>query len=236
MRYLTLLVAVSFAVPIHASKPASHLVAPPVGATLPIALTRTVKSGHVVVGQPITARFIQRVQVSANSDLPDKVEVVGKVVSYGPSSLSILFTEIRWRGQTVPIHLRLVSAASSYNVFQTTMPVGGTDRSTSSPADWTTRQVGGDEVYRSAGWGKVYDQYSQPVGYADLHGVYQDPSSAGEPAYAMGPFSTTATGLHGLTGFSIASVGAADVPITFSVSKPKWQIASGSALLLKVVP
>jgi hypothetical protein len=53
---------------------------------------------------------------------------------------------------------------------------------------------------------------------------------------AMGPFYTTATGLHGLTGFSTVSAGGAGVPITLGVSKLKSQIASGIPLLLKVVP
>jgi hypothetical protein len=236
MRYLTLLLTLGFAVPIYASKPASHLVAPSPGTTLPITLNKTVKPTHLVVGRPIIARFIQRVPLSTVSYLPPKVEVVGHVVSSNSSSISILFTQLRWKDETVPIHLQLVSAASPYDVFEASMPLGATDRGTSDPANWTTRQIGGDEVYRSSGWGKVYDQYSQPVGYADLNGVYQDPSSAGEPPRAMGPFSTTATGLHGLTGFSIVSAGDAGVPITLSVSKPKWQIASGTALLLKVVP
>jgi hypothetical protein len=143
------------------------------------------KTQNLTVGQLVTARLFQRVPVSTGTYLPGKVEVVGHVVSCGSSSLSILFTLLRWTDQAVPIHVKLVSAASPYKVFQASMPVGGTDCGTSNPADWTTRQVGGDEVYRSAGGGKVYDQYSQPVGYADLHGVYQDPASAGEPAQPM---------------------------------------------------
>ena len=236
MKHLTLLVTLLSAIPIYASKPASRLVAPAPGTTLPITLMKTAKPMHLVVGQPIRARFIQRVPLSPTSYLPSKVEVVGKVVSSNSSSISILFTQLRWKDEIVPIHLQLVSAASPYAVFQAGMPVGGTDRGTSSPADYTTRQIGGDEVYRSGGSGKVYDEYSQPVGFADLNGVYQDPSSAGEPARAMGPFSTTAAGLYGLESFSIVSPGGAGVPITFSVSKPNWQIASGTALLLKVVP
>jgi hypothetical protein len=73
------------------------------------------------------------------------------------------------------------------------------------------------------------------VSRAIPHGVYQDPSSAEELVGAMGPFSTTATGPHGLTGFSIVLVGAASIPITFSMIKPSWRIAGGTALLLKVV-
>jgi hypothetical protein len=236
MRYLTLLVTLGLVLPIYASKPAKQLVEPQPGATLPVTMVTTVKPVHLVVGQPVTARFIQRVPVSTSSYLPRNVEVLGHIVSSGPSSVSILFTQLRWRDQTVAIHLQLVAAASPHNLLEASMPLGATDRGTSSPADWTTRQVGGDEVYRSAGWGKVYDQYSQPVGYADLHGVYQDPLSSGEPSHAMGPFSTTATGLHGFTGVSIVSAGDAGVPITFGLSKPNWQLASGTALLLKVVP
>jgi hypothetical protein len=101
MRYLSLLITLSCALPLYASKPADRLVAPPPGATLPIALIKTLKPMHLAVGETITARFIQRVPVSTNSYLPHKVEVVGKVVNYGPSSLSILFTELRWKGQTV---------------------------------------------------------------------------------------------------------------------------------------
>jgi hypothetical protein len=200
MQYLSLLITLGCALQIYASRPGEHLVAPPPGATLPITLSKSVNPLHMAVGQPITARFIQTVPVSTQAYLPDKVEVVGRFVSYGSTSLSILFTELRWKDQIVPIHLQLVSAASPRSIFEASMPLGGGDRGTSNPGDWTTRQVGGDEVYRSAGRGKVYDRYSQPVGYADLNGVYQDPSSVGDVAHAMGPFSTTATGLHGLTG------------------------------------
>lgn len=235
MRCLTLLLILSVALPIYAARQASRLVAPPPGATLPISLAKTMKAQKLTVGQLVTARLFQRVPLRDGTYLPGKVDIVGHIVSSGPSSLSILFTQLRWKGQTVPIHVRLVAAASAHNVYQTTLPVGGTDRGTSNPADWTTRQVGGDEVYLSAGSGRVYDQYSQPVGYADFDGVYADPASAGELPRAMGPFSTTVTGLHGLPGFSIISPGDGETPITFGVSKPKWQIASGDALLLEVV-
>jgi hypothetical protein len=236
MKYLALLVTLILTPAVYASKPARHLVAPPPGTTLPVNLTKTLRSMHLVAGQPISARFIQPVPVSPVLYLTPKVEVAGQVVSSNSSSISILFTQLRWKNETVPIHVQLVCAASPYEVLQAGMPLGQPDRGTSSPADWTTEQIGGDEVYRSAGSGKVYDRYSQPVGFADLNGVYQDPSPAGAPAHAMGPFSTTATGLYGLTGFSIVSAGGAGVPITLSVSKPKWQIARDTALLLKVVP
>jgi hypothetical protein len=213
----------------------ARLVPPQDGATLPVTLAKSIKVEHVSAGQLVVARLSQRVPLDNDRYLPAGVEVVGHIVSATPSSLSILFTELRWKTQTVPIRVRLVAAASFQRVFQAGLPVGGTDRGTSDPADYTTRQVGGDEVYLSAGSGRVYDQYSQPVGYADLHGVYAKPRTAGEPPRAMGPFSTTATGLHGLREFAIVSPGDARSPITFAVNKSERDDWPGRALLLEVV-
>jgi hypothetical protein len=235
MRCLTLVFALSATLPIYAARQTARLLSPSPGATLPVALGTALRAQRLTVGQIVTARLLQRVPLSDRAYLPSKAEIVGHIVASSASSLSILFTELQWKDQTVPIHVRLVAAASSNNVYQTTLSLGGTDRGTSDPADWTTRQVGGDEVYLSAGSGKVYDRYSQPVGYANFNGVYADPASVGELPRAMGPFSTTATGLHGLSGLSIVSPGSAGTPITFRVSGPKWQIASGCALLLEVV-
>lgn len=235
MRCLILFLALSVVLPGYASKQVNHLVAPPPGATLPVIVLRTLKSEDLTVGQPIVARLSQPVPVSADHYLPAKVEIVGNVVSAGASSIAILFTRLRWKGQTVPVHVRLVAAASSNNVFQSTLPVGGTDRGTATQADWTTRQVGGDEVYRSAGYGSVYNRFSEPVGHADLNGVYQSPQEKGELPRAMGPFSTSATGLHGLPDFSIVSPGERGKPIILALSRPKWKLATGDALLLEVV-
>lgn len=235
MRRLTLLLGIFLTLPMYAARQMAPLVAPQDGATLPVTLAKSIKVEHLSAGRLVVARLSQRVPLDNDRYLPAGVEVVGHIVSVTPSSLSILFTELRWKTQTVPIRVRLVAAASFQKVFQAGLPVGGTDRGTSDPADYTTRQVGGDEVYLSAGSGTVYDQYSQPVGYADFHGVYADPRTAGEPPRAMGPFSTTATGLHGLGEFAIVSPGDARTPITFAVNKPKGRIGQGGALLLEVV-
>jgi hypothetical protein len=235
MRSLVLLVALSTTLPLCALRQEKTFAAPPPGQTLPISLQTALQSGKLAPGQVIRAELMQRVPVSSGGYLPRRVEVLGKVVRCDASSVSILFDQLRWKGQTIPVHLELRAAASLNNVFQTTMPVGGIDRSISSPADWTTRQVGGDEVYRSAGSGKVYNQYSEPVGFADLHGVYQDARTAGELPRAMGPFSTSAEGLHGLTGFKILSPGGAGTPVTLGAGTQSWKIASGAAMLMEVV-
>lgn len=218
-----------------AARVTKELAAPPPGATLPVMLQQTLKPHKVQAGQAVRARLMQRVPVSSQIILPAGAELDGRVVAVSDSAISILFERLRWKGQALPVHVRLVAAAAPMNVFQAGLPLGATDRSTSNPGDWTTRQVGGDEVYLSAGAGKVYDRYSEPVGFANFSGVYASPSAPGELPRAMGPFSTTATGLHGFSDLSIASPGGAGKPITLAANKPKWQIRNGSALLLEVV-
>jgi hypothetical protein len=235
MRYLMLAAALFLAMPLHALRQKPEFTPPPAGQTIPISLRKALHCDRAGGGQQVSADLMQRVPLSATSYLPRQVTVVGKVVACDSSSISILLTDLRWKGRSLPIHLQLIAAASLNSVLESTMPLGATDRGTADPASWTTRQIGGDEVYRSAGSGKVYNQYSEPVGFADLHGVYQDPP-AGELPRAMGPFSTTVKGLHGLTGFTIVSPGGANAPVVLKTSLTKWQIAGGSALLMKVVP
>ncbi len=216
----------------HATK---DLVAPPAGATLPVVINRTLKPHNLQVGQPVTAKLLQTVPVSPRTSLPAGTKLVGRVVSVSGKSISILFEELRWKDRTLPVRVRLIAAAAPNNVYDTKLPLGATDRATSNPNDWTTRQVGGDEVYLSGGSGKVYDQYSQPVGFANFSGVYASPTSPDQPPRAMGPFSTTASGLHGFPALSIVAQGGANAPITLAASKSNWQIGNGSAFLFEVV-
>jgi hypothetical protein len=211
------------------------LVAPPVGATLPVRIDRTLKPHNLQVGQAVTGELMQTVPVSTRNSLPEGAKLEGRVVSVGDKSISILFDQLRWKDRTLPVHVRLIAAAAPNNVYETKAPLGATDRATSNPNDWTTRQVGGDEVYLSGGSGKVYDRYSQPVGYADFSGVYASPPSPDQPPRAIGPFSSTASGLHGFPALSIVSAGGTNAPITLASTRPNWQIGNGSAFLFEVV-
>lgn len=67
----------------------------------------------------------------------------------------------------------VIAVASMMEVNDTAAPANGsTDRGNPSQANWTTRQVGGDEVYRSGWVGDVYDDVMKKVGFADYYGVY----------------------------------------------------------------
>lgn len=236
MRWLAIAFLLCSTLPISAKTPTRpYLASPPPGATIPVLLNRTLKAGKIVPGQTIAVALAQRVPIAPHAYLPQNVEIVGTVVSTNTKSLSIQFTQLRWKGETVPVRVKLLAAASFYNTYQTELPVGGTDRGTADPADWTTRQIGGDQVYLSSGRGTVYNAVSEPVGRADFTGVYADPSLAYPLPRAVRPFSTTATGLHGLWDFSIKSDGADDGPVTLQASNPRWRIAAGGSMLLEVL-
>ena len=205
----------------------------PQGATLPVMLDKGLDANHVKPGEPITASLAQRVPLADGTYLPKKTKLTGSVVSYDGRTLALRFNELKLRDESRPIQVKLVAAAHWLDLEGTQEPLGATDRSLSNPANWTTRQIGRDEVYRSGWKGTVYDQYSQPVGYADEHGVYAAPNREGLMR-AMGPFSTTASGLYDLPEIQIISPGGNGNPIVFGLSSPKWQLHGQTALLVEV--
>jgi hypothetical protein len=208
----------------------------PAGILLPVILETTITAQKVQPGMPIRCKLAQRVPLGGKQYIPQGTKLLGRVVAAGPDSLSLAFTDLRLRKASVPVSVRLVAAASWYAVYQTELPVGGTDHSTSNPADWTTQQIGGDQVYRAAGFGGVYNSASEPVGRADLWGVYSLPGKDGLPL-AMGPFSTTASGLFDLRQVELlAPGGPAHAPIALHMKKTgRWKLERQDALLLKVI-
>jgi hypothetical protein len=213
---------------------AQKLVPLPQGATLPVLLDKGLDAHDVKIGEPIiTASLAQRVPLPDGTYLPKKAKLIGKVVSYDGRTLALRFNQLKLRNESAPIQVKLVAAAHWLDVERAQEPLGATDRSLTNPGNWTTMQIGRDEVYRSGWQGTVYDQYSQPVGHADAHGVYAAPNRAGLTR-AMGPFSTTSSGLYDLPGIEIISPGGDGNPIVFGLSSPKWQLHGQTVLLFEV--
>ena len=212
---------------------AQKLVPLPQGATLPVLLDNGLDAHHVKIGEPITASLAQRVPLPDGTYLPRKAKLTGSVVSCDGKTLELRFNQLELGDESEPVEVKLLAAAHWLDVEHTQEPLGATDRSLSNPANWTTMQIGRDEVYRTGWKGTVYDQYSQPVGHADEHGVYAAPNQAGLTR-AMGPFSTTAKGLYDLPGIQIISSGGDGNPIVFGLSSPKWQLHGRTALLVEV--
>lgn len=213
--------------------PVQKLVPVPQGATLPVTLDKGLDAHHVKLGQPLTASLSQRVPLPGGGYLSKKAKLIGSVSGYDGKMLGLRFSTLRLGRESEAIEVKLVAAALWLDVESTQEPLDMSDRGLSNPADWTTMQIGRDEIYRGGWKGTVYDQYSQPVGHADANGVYADPNRAGLTR-AMGPFSTTAKGVYDLRWIHILSPGGDGKPIIFGLSSPKWQLHGQTAFLLEV--
>jgi hypothetical protein len=218
----------------------------PAGVTLPVQLGDTIRSGRTKTGTVFTATTTQRVPVSAETYLERGAKFRGEVVtstsgdgtSAHPAVLVIRFTQISYRGKTVPVATGAVAVASRLAVSDTYLPVNGSpDNFTNNPASWTTRQVGGELVARSGWVGPVVANGLQTVGSADYYGVYSLPreTDAEEVRFpkAIGIFSTTARGMYGYEkGATLDSSGGA---ITITSPERHAVIRNGERLLLEVV-
>jgi hypothetical protein len=156
-----------------------------------------------------------------------------------PATLTIRFTQLSYKGMTVPLVTRAVAMANLMYVDGTFLPLmGGPDRGNSSEASWTTVQVGGQQVVRSGWIGPVVGSGLKTVGRADYYGVYSLPAPLHGPdsmlvPRAMGVFSTTAKGLYGYDeGTQLESSGGL---ITITNPIGRALIRAGDHLLLEVV-
>jgi hypothetical protein len=220
----------------------------PAGIALPVQFSRTLRAGKTTPGTVVVVETTQRVPVSVDSYLNRGVKVRGTVVASTPgdgtaahpSVLTLRFSELEYRGRTVPIVTRAVAVANLMAVDDTFLPAtGAIDKGNSNPANWTTKQVGGDEVCRSGWVGDVVDTATRKVGTADFYGVYSLPVRIGEGKgglvpKAMGVFSTTAKGLYGYEHGATLESAAGSMTIT----SPEKQavIRNGDNLLLEVLP
>ena len=214
------------------------------GVTFPVVLDKTLRSGKTKPGTVFTVTTTQRVPVSEEMYLDRGAKLLGEVVTSTagdgtanhPSVLAIRFTQLSYRGQILPMVTRGVAAASRLAVDDTYFPVSGnTDRFSSNPANWTTRQVGGDLVGRSGWVGPVVAVGLHTVGSADYYGVYSVPGETDGVRFprALGIFSTTAQGMYGYEhGARLESSGGV---ITVTSPEKHAVIRAGENLLLEVV-
>lgn len=116
----------------------------PVQSTLPVLLEHGLDARHARAGQAMVARPAQCVPLGEGRYLPADAEVVGSVTAVGATMLTFAFTQICLHRAVEPVRVRLQAAAEWFEVEQTRDPLGGPTKST---GDWTTEQIGGDEVY-----------------------------------------------------------------------------------------
>lgn len=246
---LALLSAASFAEDPSKAKPTTAaLTLQPLapGLTLPIEITHGLKAGQTRPGTPVTAFLTQRVPVSSGTYLPRGLKVTGTVIASTapdrkaghPAVLTLHFDTLRYGQQTVPLHTEALAIANFTSVDDTFSPaINPSDKGDPSPANWTTTQIGGDEVFRSGWVGPVYNSGMKQVGSADFYGVYADPpAGATGPAAiprALGVFSTTAQGLYGFDSSDQLTFSQNNITVT---AHGNLVLRSGDNLLLKVLP
>jgi hypothetical protein len=218
----------------------------PAGITVPVQISHSVHAGSTMAGETIIGETTQRIPLSKDHYLNRGAKVVGTIVvskagdggATQPSVLAIRFTSLRYRNQTVPISTRAIAIANAAQVGFTADPASmPTGRGNSNPANWTTRQVGGDVLSRCGWIGELDDDVMRKVGFADYYGVYADPPSDATGVTsiprAVGVFSTNARGLYGFDeGAALRSSGG-DITIT---SPRKLVLRNGDNLLLEVIP
>ncbi len=217
----------------------------PAGLTLPVYLLHGLKAGSVKAGAGVESVTTEPVPLSKTAYLPQGTKVLGVVVASKagdkrmgvPAELVVAFDTVSYHGVDVAMRTRVLAVANAADVSATFASTNdGSDRGNASPANWTTRQIGGDQVYREGWEGPVENTSMEKVGFADFHGVYADApaGAAGVSALprAVGVFSANAEGLYGFDDAArLQSSGG-----TATVRSPGGVILrDGDALLLEVV-
>jgi hypothetical protein len=141
----------------------------------------------------------------------------------------------------MPLKTNLRAIASMIEVQQALLPEAGPDRA-SPPEDWTTQQVGGEQVYRGGGPVARGDEtVGVPVPYGVLGALQSDAPCRGaldgnSQPQALWIFSTDACGAYGFGDMTVEHYGRTSPEGTIAlVSKSgKLNIRSGSGLLLRV--
>lgn len=215
----------------------------PAGTLIPVTLTHGITAQQARADQPIHAKVIQNVP---GTDLKSGARVVGRVVSAaaqpdGTERLEIRFHAIEVGGSEVPLQSRLRALASFAEVQDARVPEEQADSGTS-PWFATTRQIGGEQVYRGGG---PVASGELIVGKPVADGVLVKPRSNGrcsgaldgnDAPQAMWVFSSDACGVYGFANLQIAELAQAQSPeaIVLASSRGHLKLPAGTALLLRV--
>jgi hypothetical protein len=236
------LLAAVLALPFSATGQNAAENALPAGTLLPVALGRGINAGKMRTGDTIQAKVMQSVP---GTDVRRGAKVVGRVVavnsgSSGPATVAIRFDAIDSQGRMIPVSTDLRAVASPTEVQKAQVPEDNSSQGLT-PETWTTRQIGGDQVYRGGG---PVARGTTPVGTPVPHGVEAVPQAAangpcrgdegnGQPQ-AMWLFSTNACGVYGFQNLNIEHAGRTSGTIVLSSNNGNLKVGGGSALLLRV--
>jgi hypothetical protein len=173
--------------------------------------------------------------------------VTGQVVSDDLSGsvwrITVMFDSLHDQGHTIPLNVGLRAMAASESVFQAKTPIDSASTYESSYG-WTTKQVGGDVVFRGRGYIASPDG---KVGRWNGTGAWGKLTSAGdclatdvnEQEQALWVFSTTACGLYGFENLKLAQRGSSPPVGQIALESTKEILVrdgSGWLLLVNAAP
>jgi hypothetical protein len=221
----------------------------PLGTILPASLETSISSRKAVPGKKVSARIMQDVPLRGRTVIPAGAKIVGQILSVEPAvsgtgaQVSLRFDTLVVRHQEVRLLIHLRALASSVDVRTAQTSIHGTDSGTPSNAE-TTRQVGGELVYRGGG---PVTRGSLRVGVPVPDGVLARVSGdltigcggevpGGERLEALWVFSSDACGVFGYRHVEITHAGSTEPlgTVTLATRSGNFTIHDGAGLLLRV--
>lgn len=215
------------------------------GTILPVSLDSSLNAGKVHVGQTIHGTIMQTIP---GTGVHRGAKVVGQILQItasrdGRSEVELRFDTIRTHGQSIPVNTDLRAVASFLEVEEAQMPEEIASRGIE-PDTATTRQIGGEQVYRGGGpvasGNKVV---GKPVPYGVLVTPRVQPGmscrgavAGNKQPQALWLFSSSACGVYGYPKLHIAQTGRENPSgtIVLATDKGRLLLRSGSGLLLRV--
>ena len=127
----------------------------PAGTALPVMLNSTLKPKDSKAGEKIEGRLMQEVLLPSGAKIKSGSHVTGHVVSDELAGsvwrITVTFDSLQDQGRTILLNVGLRAMAASESVFQAKTPIDSASTYESSYG-WTTKQVGGDVVFRGRGY------------------------------------------------------------------------------------
>jgi hypothetical protein len=215
----------------------------PAGTILPVQLDSSVRSNKLRVGQTVSARLMQDIELP-NTTIHAGAKALGYITAVqtaGRGKVSLRFDELVTKHRRIRIITDLRALAGMMDISDAQIPVSGPDRGTSEYS-WTTEQIGGE--YRSAGF---VGRGSSVIGLSLADGALVHPASKsgtecrGEVAgnqqpQALWVFSSDACGVYGLPNVILVHAGRRNPigEITLQSLHGDVNVRAGSGLLLRV--
>ena len=241
MKYTRLFILILLSMPLFAQS------AIPSGTILPVALNSSLHSNRNKPGQTVTARIMQDVPLSDGSRIPAGAKLIGHVTEAPQASggtFGLRFDKVVFAGHQIPVNTSLRAVAGLMGVWEAQLPTNATDRATPEQ-NWTTVQVGDDEVVYRGGGGVTHgeDIVGQPTPDGVLVRVGASPGSncrgeidGNREMQALWVFSSDACGVYDLPHVQIIHRGRSNPAgeIVLASSKGAVNITAGSGMLLRV--